>query len=330
MSEKIVITGGAGFIGSALAWRLNREGEDAILIVDSLGTDEKWENLAGLQISDYQEKDDFLDRVRKRDLPDSLETIFHFGACSSTTEADARYLVKNNFEYSKILARYSLEAGVRFIYASSAATYGDGSRGYRDRESELGGLRPLNKYGFSKHLFDLYTLRRGWLDKIVGLKFFNVYGPNEYHKGSMRSMVCKGYEQICQSGRMCLFQSCRDGWLDGEQDRDFIYIKDALDMILFIHRNPSLSGIFNIGSGQARTWKDLGNALFDSLEQERQLTYVSMPEEIRPNYQYHTEAEMEKLRQAGYDRPAISLEEGIRDYVVNYLMPGYYLTQSEE
>lgn len=330
MSEKIIITGGAGFIGSALAWRLNREGEEAIVIVDSLGTGEKWENLAGLQISDYQEKDDFLDRVRRRDLPASLETIFHFGACSSTTEADARYLVKNNFEYSKTLARYSLEAGVRFIYASSAATYGDGSRGYCDRESELRRLRPLNKYGFSKHLFDLYALCRGWLDKIVGLKFFNVYGPNEYHKGSMRSMVCKGYDQIRQGGRMSLFKSCRDGWLDGEQDRDFIYIKDALEMILFLYRNPSLSGIFNIGSGRARTWNDLGNALFDSLERERQIVYVSMPEEIRPNYQYHTEAGMEKLHQAGYDRPTTSLEEGIRDYVVNYLVPGRYLVAAEE
>ncbi len=329
MSEKIVITGGAGFIGSALAWSLNRQGEEDILIVDSLGAAEKWENLAGMRFSDYQEKDDFLERVRKRDLPDSLETIFHFGACSSTTEADTRYLVKNNFEYSKILARYSLEAGIRFIYASSAATYGDGSRGYGDRESELGGLRPLNKYGFSKHLFDLYALRRGWLESIVGLKFFNVYGPNEYHKGSMRSMVCKGYEQICQRGRMRLFQSYRDGFLDGEQDRDFIYIKDALEMVLFIYRNPSLSGIFNIGSGEARTWNDLGTALFDSLEKEKQIVYITMPEEIRATYQYHTEAEMEKLRRAGYDRPVASLEEGIRDYVVNYLVPGRYLAEVE-
>ncbi len=325
MSEKIVITGGAGFIGSALAWRLNREGEDNILIVDSLGAACKWENLAGLRFSDYQEKDDFLERVRKRDLPDSLETIFHFGACSSTTETDTRYLIKNNFEYSKILARYSLEAGVRFIYASSAATYGDGRQGYRDRESRLGELRPLNKYGFSKHLFDLYAHRRGWLEKIVGLKFFNVYGPNEYHKGPMRSVVCKGYEQIRRQGRMRLFQSYRDGCLDGEQDRDFIYIKDALEMVLFILRNPSLSGIFNIGSGRARTWNDLAAALFDSLEKEKQIVYVSMPEEIRPTYQYHTEAEMEKLREAGYDRPVSSLEEGIRDYVVNYLVPGRYL-----
>ncbi len=330
MSEKIVITGGAGFIGSALAWRLNREGEEAILLVDSLGTGEKWQNLAGLRFSDYQEKDDFLERVRSRDLPDTLETIFHFGACSSTTEADTRYLVKNNFEYSKTLARYSLQAGIRFIYASSAATYGAGNRGYLDRESGLGELRPLNKYGFSKHLFDLYALRRGWLDRIAGLKFFNVFGPNEYHKGSMRSMVCKGYEQIRQRGRMRLFQSCRDGWLDGEQDRDFIYIKDALEMVLFIYRNPSLSGIFNIGSGRARTWNELAAALFAALEAETQIVYVSMPEEIRETYQYHTEAEMEKLFRAGYDRPAASLEEAVKDYVVNYLVPGRYLAGTED
>ncbi len=329
MGEKIVITGGAGFIGSALAWRLNAEGEEDILIVDSLGAGEKWENLSGLRFSDYQEKDDFLDRVRDRDLPGSLETIFHFGACSSTTETDTRYLVRNNFEYSKILARYALDSGVRFIYASSAATYGDGSRGYRDRETELGRLRPLNRYGFSKHLFDLYAHRRGWLEKITGLKFFNVYGPNEYHKGSMRSMVCKGYEQIKHRGRIALFQSHRDGWRDGEQERDFIYIKDALEMVLFIYRDPGLSGIFNIGSGKARTWNDLGEALFDALEAEKQIVYVSMPPEIRATYQYHTEAEMTRLRRAGYDRPVTPLEEGVRDYVTNYLIPGYHLAGTD-
>jgi len=325
MTEKIVITGGAGFIGSALAAWLNGQGEEDILIVDSLGGGEKWKNLAGVKFSDYQEKDDFLERVRSRDLPPSLETIFHFGACSSTTEADLHYLVKNNFEYSKILAASALEAGVRFIYASSAATYGDGSRGYGDRETDLGGLLPLNKYGFSKHLFDLYARRRGWLEKIVGLKFFNVFGPNEYHKGSMRSMVCKGYEQIRKRGRLQLFQSYRDGWQDGEQDRDFIYIKDALEMVGFVHRRKDLSGIFNIGSGRARTWNELAAALFAALEEKKQITYISMPEEIRDTYQYHTEAEMEKLRRAGYDRPITSLEEAVKDYVLNYLVPGRYL-----
>jgi ADP-L-glycero-D-manno-heptose 6-epimerase len=329
-TNTIIVTGGAGFIGSALVWRLNREGEDDILIVDSLGAGDKWKNLSGLRFSDYQEKDDFLARIRARDLPPSLETIFHFGACSSTVEADTRYLVKNNFEYSKTLARYALESGVRFIYASSAATYGDGSRGYGDRESGLGGLRPLNKYGFSKHLFDLYALRRGWLEKIVGLKFFNVFGPNEYHKGSMRSMVCKGYEQIRNRGRLQLFQSHRDGWRDGEQDRDFIYIKDALEMILFIYRSPTLSGIFNIGSGTARTWNDLALAIFDALQVEKQITYVPMPEEIRDTYQYHTEAKMEKLRRAGYDRPVTSLEEAVKDYARNYLAPGRYLAETGE
>ncbi len=321
----IVITGGAGFIGSALAWRLNQEGERDILIVDSLGAGEKWKNLAGLSFSDYQEKDDFLERVRQRDLPDTLKTIFHFGACSSTAETDTRYLVKNNFEYSKTLAAYALEAGVRFIYASSAATYGSGDRGYGDREKELEKLRPLNKYGFSKHLFDLYAHRQGWLEKIVGLKFFNVFGPNEYHKGPMRSMVCKGYEQIRDRGRLQLFLSYRDGWRDGEQDRDFIYIKDALEMVLFIHRSPGLSGIFNIGSGTARTWNDLAAAIFSALEAKMQVTYISMPEEIRETYQYHTEAEMEKLRRAGYDRPVASLEEAVADYVQNYLIPECYL-----
>ncbi len=328
MSEKIVVTGGAGFIGSGLVWRLNQEGERDILIVDSLGAGEKWKNLAGLSFSDYQEKDDFLDRVRERGLPSSLKTIFHFGACSSTAEADTRYLIKNNFEYSKVLAHSSLEAGVRFIYASSAATYGDGGRGWGDRESELEGLRPLNKYGFSKHLFDLHARRRGWLEKIVGLKFFNVFGPNEYHKGPMRSMVCKGYEQISSRGRLKLFQSHRDGWRDGEQERDFIYLQDALEMIIFIHRSPDLSGIFNIGSGKSRTWNDLAAAIFDALKAKPEIAYVSMPEEIRGNYQYRTEAEMEKLRRAGYERPVTPLEEAVKDYVTNYLVPGRYLAGS--
>ena len=326
MKETIVVTGGAGFIGSALVWRLNQLGEDNILIVDSLGGGGKWRNIAGLRFSDYMEKDDFLQAVLSRNIPDSITTIFHFGACSSTTEGDLRYLIKNNYEYSKILAEYAVGTGVRLIYASSAATYGDGSSGYRDDEETIGNLRPMNAYGFSKQLFDLHALRQGWLEAIVGLKFFNVFGPNEYHKGSMRSMACKGFEQIRAKGKINLFHSYREGYMDGEQDRDFIYVKDAVEMVIFIYQHPELYGLFNIGSGSAQTWNMLARSLFEVMQARRQIQYIPMPEEIRETYQYHTEADMSKLRRAGYDKPLTPLPEAVADYVKEYLQPGRYLS----
>jgi len=325
MKETIVVTGGAGFIGSALIWRLNQMGEDNILIVDSLGGSEKWRNIAGLRFADYMEKDDFLQEVLSGDIPDSITTIFHFGACSSTTEGDLRYLIKNNYEYSKTLAEYALGAGLRLIYASSAATYGDGSGGYRDDEETIGNLRPMNAYGFSKQLFDLRARREGWLEKMIGLKFFNVFGPNEYHKESMRSMACKGFEQIRAKRKINLFHSYRDGYMDGEQDRDFIYIKDAVEMVIFIHQHPELHGIYNIGSGSAQTWNTLAHALFDVAGLRQQIQYIPMPEEIKETYQYHTEADMSKLRRAGYDKPVTPLPEAVADYVKEYLQPGRYL-----
>ena len=326
MKETIVVTGGAGFIGSALVWRLNQMGEDNILIVDSLGGGEKWRNIVGLRFADYMEKDDFLQAVLSRSIPDSITAIFHFGACSSTTEGDLRYLIKNNYEYSKALAEYALGAGVRLIYASSAATYGDGSSGYRDDEETIGNLRPMNAYGFSKQIFDLRARREGWLEKMVGLKFFNVFGPNEYHKGSMRSMVCKGFEQIKAKGKINLFHSYRDGYMDGEQDRDFIYVKDAVEMVIFFHQHPELRGIYNIGSGSAQTWNTLARALFDVTGLRRQIQYIPMPDEIKETYQYHTEADMSKLRRAGYDKPLTPLPEAVADYVREYLQPGRYLS----
>lgn len=319
MNETIVVTGGSGFIGSALIWRLNQLGEDNILIVDSLGSSNKWRNISGLNFADYIEKDDFLQKIISDGLPDSITTIFHFGACSSTTEVDIRYLIKNNYEFSKILADYAFNAGIRFIYASSAATYGDGSKGYLDDENIIGNLRPMNGYGFSKQLFDLHALREGWLEKIVGLKFFNVFGPNEYHKDTMRSMVCKGFEQIRETGKINLFHSYRDGFMDGEQDRDFIYIKDAVEMVVFIYRHPELHGLFNIGSGAAQTWNTLARTLFDVTEKHRKIQYVPMPEEIKDTYQYHTQADISKLRRAGYEESIMPLSDAVSDYVINYL-----------
>ncbi|MEA1927642.1 MAG: ADP-glyceromanno-heptose 6-epimerase [Candidatus Auribacterota bacterium] len=327
MKETIVVTGGSGFIGSALIWRLNRLGEDNILIVDSLRSSEKWRNISGLSFSDYIEKDDFLEKIISGDMLSSVKTIFHFGACSSTTEDDIRYLIKNNYEYSKILAAAALRDDVRFIYASSAATYGDGSLGYIDDENIIENLRPMNGYGFSKQLFDLYAWRAGWLQKIVGLKFFNVFGPNEYHKGSMRSMVCKGYEQVEAKGKINLFHSYRDGYMDGEQERDFIYVKDAVEMVVFIYSHPELHGLFNIGTGTAQTWNNLARAIFDVLEKRRQIQYIPMPEEIKVNYQYHTQADISRLLRAGYEEPITPLPEAIQDYVAQYLRKSLYLEE---
>jgi ADP-L-glycero-D-manno-heptose 6-epimerase len=321
----IIVTGGAGFIGSALIWRLNQLGESDILVVDSLGDDEKWKNLNGLRFVDYIEKETFLDLVLSTKLDGGIDTIFHLGACSSTTETDASYLIRNNFEYSKHLAQFALAREIRFIYASSAATYGDGALGYSDREELLETLRPLNMYGYSKQLFDLWAQRQGLLRRIVGLKYFNVFGPNEHHKGEMRSLVCKGFQQIQQTSALRLFRSYRPDYADGEQRRDFLYVKDAIDMTLFFHERREPCGIFNVGSAEAHTWNELAEHLFAAMEQPRRVEYVDMPEALREKYQYHTCADLQKLRRAGCSRPLTPLRDAVRDYVRQYLLPARHL-----
>ncbi len=315
----IVVTGGAGFIGSALIRELNRSGREEIVVVDSLGSGDKWRNLNGLRFADYLDKEDFLQQVRAGNFGPPPEAIFHLGACSSTTELDVGYLMRNNFEYSKSLARYCLNSSVRLIYASSAATYGDGGIGFKDSEDDLPRLRPLNPYGFSKQLFDLWAWRAGALGKIVGLKYFNVFGPNEYHKGEMRSMVCKGYEQIRSAGRLKLFKSERPEFGDGEQERDFLYVKDAARMTLFFLSRPEARGIFNIGSGEVHTWNQLAGALFRAAGLPPAIEYIPLPDRLRDRYQYHTRAEIAKLRSAGYSAPPTPLAEAVEDYVRNYL-----------
>jgi ADP-L-glycero-D-manno-heptose 6-epimerase len=255
----------------------------------------------------------------------TTEIVFHLGACSDTTETNASYLIKNNYEYSKLLAQWATRANARFIYASSAATYGDGSIGFSDDENGIGRLRPLNMYGYSKHLFDLWAYRTGLLKKIVGLKYFNVFGPNEYHKASMRSFCLKAFEQIQATGKVCLFKSYRSEYNDGEQMRDFIYIKDAVEMTLFFMDNPRLSGLFNIGTGEPRTWNDLVIAVFVAMGRKPNIEYIEMPESIRHQYQYYTCAEIAKLRHAGYNKKTTPLEDAIKDYVQNYLQKGGYL-----
>lgn len=321
----IVVTGGAGFIGSAIVWRLNQMGKENIIIVDSLGTGDKWKNLVGLRYRDFFHKKDFLHRVKEDNVPFNIEAVIHMGACSSTTEKDADYLLENNYRYTTELVKYCMPRKARFIYASSAATYGDGSRGYNDNENELERLQPLNMYGYSKHMFDLWARRMKVLDKIAGMKFFNVYGPNEYHKDDMRSVIHKAYGQILETGKVKLFKSYNENYKDGEQMRDFVYVKDVVDMTLFFLENRDKNGIYNIGSGRARTWNDLVNAIFSALNQTPQIEYVEMPEVLRNKYQYFTEANPGKIVEAGYNKPATSLEDGVKDYVNNYLREGKYL-----
>jgi len=311
----VIVTGGAGFIGSVLVYSLNQRGYDDIIIVDRLGEGEKWKNLNGLKYADVIHKDDFYEMVIEDQLPSDVETIFHLGACSSTTETDADYLLFNNYVYSVELAKYSVDNGIRFIYASSAATYGNGENGYDDNEDKIEKLRPLNMYGYSKQMFDLWTKRNGLLNEIVGLKYFNVYGPNEYHKGDMMSVVRKAFFQIEKEGKMKLFKSYKKEYSDGGQMRDFIYVKDAVEMTIFFMENKDASGIFNIGTGEARTWNDLANALFSALGKEPNIEYIEMPEELKNKYQYFTQANITKIRNAGYDKPISTIEEGVADYV---------------
>ena len=326
----IVVTGGAGFIGSALIWKLNRMGMDKIIVVDELGKDDKWKNLDGLMFSDFHHKDDFMGLILQKSLPFKVTTIIHLGACSSTTEKDADFLMDNNYHYSQELAKFCLEKGVRFIYASSAATYGNGTNCYEDNESGLSSLLPLNMYGYSKHLFDLWIKRNGLADKVVGLKYFNVYGPNEYHKGEMRSVVHKAFEQIKDSGKVKLYKSYKPEYKDGEQKRDFIYVKDAVDMTLFFYNNSKINGIYNIGTGKAQTWIELVTAIFKALDKTLNIEFIDMPSEIRDKYQYFTEANMKKIQSAGYNFPIMNVQEGVADYVKSYLLKEKYFGMSKD
>lgn len=321
----IIVTGGAGLIGSAVIWRLNELGEDRILAVDHLGTSAKWENLRALRFLDYHEKDDFLELVQADRLPAEIEAIIHLGACSDTTNTDASYLARNNFAYSRTVAEFAARRGVRFIYASSAATYGDGSQGFCDDETLLPRLRPLNMYGYSKQMFDLWMQRQGLLETAVGLKYSNVFGPNEAHKAHMRSVVRRAFEQIDDTGEVRLFRSCREDFADGEQARDFLYVKDAADMTLHFLDNPHAAGIFNIGAGLARTWNDLATAVFRALDRPARIVYIDMPEALRTRYQYFTRLDIAKLRAAGFARPLLSLEDAVADYVRGYLVPDRHL-----
>lgn len=320
----IVVTGAAGFIGSAFVWKCNTEGIRDLLLVDSLKHSDKWKNLVGLDYLEFVQKDDFLDMIIDESMPENVTAIVHMGACSATTETDGDYLLTNNYRYSQLLLEWCIKSDVRFIYASSAATYGDGANGFSD-EDALECLRPINRYGYSKHLFDRYVKRLGVDDKVVGLKFFNVFGPNEYHKESMRSVICKSYQHILDHGDIRLFKSHRTDYSDGEQARDFVYVKDCVSVIFWLMTRPDVNGLFNVGTGQARTWNDVAHALFAAMNKPPNIHYVDMPQDIQSHYQYFTQASITKLTAAGYDGGFMTLEDATLDYVRSYLLDHSYL-----
>lgn len=322
--QLIVVTGAAGFIGSALVRELNDHGYKNLLLVDDLGTGEKWRNIVGKQFLDIISKHQLFNWLEGRES--LLEAIVHLGACSSTVGTDAQYYLENNYRYTLRLAQYALRHDKRFVYASSAATYGDGKQGFVDDVDNLNALRPMNMYGYSKHLFDLWAKNEGAFDKIVGLKFFNVFGPNEYHKGRMASAVGGMVRSIQNEGIVRLFASNDPvHYGNGEQKRDFIYVKDVVRMIrLFLFmdtQDTQEGGLFNIGTGQAETWNSLARAVFAAMNRPEQIVYIEPPSDLK-GYQNFTEAEMSKTRQAlKQGAQTYPLMDSVADYVTHYLLP---------
>ena len=334
MARPIIVTGAAGFIGRNTVAELNARGEDEIILVDELGKDEKWKDLIGLRYEDIVSPEEFLGLIEDGAFADA-RSVIHLGACSATTEKDADFLLRNNYQYTRVLCNWALANEIRLVYASSAATYGDGAEGYDDSDAVTLLLKPLNMYGYSKQMFDLWALKHRLFNpsadrshdttgsNIVGLKYFNVYGPYEDHKGDMRSVVSKSYEQIRQTGVVKLFKSYRPEYKDGEQMRDFIYVKDAVDVTLHFALQPADApgGLFNCGTGQARTWVDLVTAVFNAMGLPPKIEFIEMPQQLQGKYQYFTQANDAKLRAARYTKPFTSLEEGVREYITGYYLP---------
>lgn len=323
----IIVTGGAGFIGSCIVWKLNTLGRTDILVVDENGNvPPKDANWAVGKTAGYLDKTDFIRQVREGKFQGQVEAVFHMGACSSTTEMNRDYLRDNNFLYSQTLAEWCLKQQIPFLYASSAATYGDGNDGYSDAEEKTPGLKPLNPYGESKQIFDEWLITNKLTGKVTGFKFFNVYGPNEYHKGDMRSMVHKGYQQVKKEGKLRLFKSYRPDYAAGEQKRDFIYVKDVVDAMIWFWQHPEFKGIYNLGTGKAESWNDLAHAIFAALNLPVQIEYIEMPLSIRNQYQYWTQADLEKLKSTGIPLKFMNLKDGVADYVRYLESANPYLT----
>lgn len=309
----IILTGARGFIGSNLLKKLNNEGYENIILVDELENSTKDYTLKNLKYKELIDRAFFLDWLKKN--KEIIEVIFHLGARTDTTETNKSIFDKLNLNYSKTLFEYCTEHNIPFIYASSAATYGDGTFAYNDEQS-IQNLQPLNEYGWSKHNFDLWVKEQAKTPPFwAGMKFFNVYGPHENHKGRMASVVYHAYHQIKNTGKMNLFQSHHPDFKDGEQQRDFIFVEDVVNICLFLFKNKVESGIYNIGSGQARTFLDLVKAVFHNLNIEPKIEFIPTPEDIRDKYQYYTQANMNKLKQQGYQKELISLESGIGKYI---------------
>jgi len=319
----IVVTGAAGFIGSCLVSRLNKDGKTDLILVDDFARDEKAPNLEGKKFTEKIDRDRFVEWFQENFR--KIEIVYHIGARTDTTEFNKAIFDKLNVEYSKSLWNICTEHQIPLVYASSAATYGLGEHGYSDNHEVVAKLKPLNPYGDSKNDFDKWVLAQSicppnW----YGLKFFNVYGPNEYHKGRMASVIFHAFNQISASGGMKLFRSHNPDYTDGGQLRDFVYVKDVVDVILFLGKNKPLNGLYNLGTGEARTFLDLANNTFTSLNKASNVSFIDTPADIRDKYQYFTEADMSKLRKAGYSAPFHSLEEGVADYVKNYLSGHLY------
>lgn len=320
----ILVTGAAGFIGSVVVQALNAAGRRDLVVSDRLTASEKWKNLGGKSFVEYADHLDLLERLESGDRNlAKVDTVVHIGARTDTTERDAALLTRLNFDYSRRLLLWALSHGARFVYASSAAVYGDGSLGFSDADDLTPALRPLNAYAFTKWCFDQWVLARGYADRVVGLRFFNVYGPNEYHKGRMASVVFHAFPRAAKEGVVQLFESDRPGIAHGDQKRDFVYVKDVARVVQFFIAHPEANGIFNLGSGEARTFNDLAKALLTACGKPASgVRYVPMPEDLRGKYQYFTQADLTKLRAAGYRDLMTPIEVGVSDYVKGYLAKG--------
>lgn len=326
----IVVTGGAGFIGSAVVWALNARGREDIIIVDEIDDDEKEHNVGHLRHDQLIGISDFRQQLLAGDLDgEGIEAIIHLGACSSTTEKNWEYLLDNNVEYTKDIIRWCTDRNVRCVYASSAATYGDGSHGYKDDHKLFNDLVPLNLYGKSKLDVDIWARDGGYLDSVVGLRYFNVFGPNEWHKGTMKSVIALKYPDVAAGKPITLFKSYKDEYGDGQQQRDFVYVKDAVRATLFFMDTPEANGVYNVGTGIARSWLDVARALFAAADKPEQIEFIDMPDGLKEQYQYFTQADVSKLASAGFDvSKNYSLDDAIREYVRDYLAPHIHLGES--
>jgi ADP-L-glycero-D-manno-heptose 6-epimerase len=328
ITPTLILTGAAGFIGSYMAGFLNERGYDKLILVDDFSEEEKAANYNSKKFIAKVERSDLFEWLSNNDT--KIDFVFHLGARTDTTEFDYSIHEKLNVEYSKKIWNYCTEQGIPLVYASSAATYGSGEHGYADDHAIVEILQPLNPYGVSKNEFDKWALKQEKTPAFwAGLKFFNVFGPNEYHKGRMASVIFHAFNQIKAGGRVKLFRSHKPGFNDGEQLRDFIYVKDVAEVMYWLfqqvkEKNPVPNGLYNLGTGRARTFRDLVNAIFTSLGKQQVVDFIDTPEDIRDKYQYYTEADMNKLRDAGYTKPFTSLEDGVADYVKHYLLKDAY------